>query len=98
MKQSINESEFVNQIVQDEYNAMSYRGARALFNWLEELEANTGEEIEFDKVAIRCEFSEYDNIEAVMDDYDSIRSLSDLQDNTCVIEVPDTNRLIIQQF
>ena len=34
--------------------------ALALFDWLEELEAG-GEEQEFDRIAIRCEFSEYES-------------------------------------
>ena len=71
--------------------------ARALFDWLEELEAG-GEEQEFDRIAIRCEFSEYASAtEAAHDhgwesDADEIEerleesALEWLQDRTSVIE------------
>ena len=35
--------------------------ARALFDYLEELEADCGETQEFDRIAIRCQFSEYES-------------------------------------
>ena len=98
MKQTITESYFIDQLVGDEYNNMSYDGAKALFNWFEEFESDLGEEQEFDKVSIRCEFAEYDSIEDVLSEYDSIDSLEDLRDNTTVIEVPNSEKLIIQQF
>ncbi len=98
MKQTITESQFVDAIVGDEYNSMSYEGAEALFEYLEELEQDCGEELEFDKVAIRCEFSEYENLEEVLSEYDNIKSLSDLYDRTTVIEVANSDKLIIQPF
>lgn len=39
-------------------NGFSYRGALALCEYLEEMEDSTGEEIEFDAVGLRCEWSE----------------------------------------
>tara|TARA_R110002126_G_scaffold254385_1_gene397489 strand:- start:97 stop:393 length:297 start_codon:yes stop_codon:yes gene_type:complete len=98
MKQTIRENEFVHAIVSDDYNDISYDGAIALFEYLEELEDSTGEEIEFDSVAIRCEWAEYNNLEAVLSDYDNIKTLEKLQDNTTVILIEDSDRLIIQQF
>ena len=102
MKQTITESQFIDAIVGDEYNSMSYEGAKALFQYLEDLESDTMngnfEEQEFDRVAIRCEFSEYENLDEVLSEYDNIKSLSDLYDHTTVIEVPNSDRLIIQQF
>ena len=98
MKQTITESYFIDQLVGDEYNNMSYEGAKALFNWFEEFESDLDEEQEFDKVSIRCEFAEHDSIEDVLSEYDSIDSLEDLRDNTTVIEVPNSEKLIIQQF
>ena len=98
MKQNISSSQFVNEIVGDDYNDISYEGANALFEYLEELEDSTGEELEFDSVAIRCDWAEYENLEAVLSEYDNIRTLKELQDNTTVILVEDSDRLIIQQF
>jgi hypothetical protein len=98
MKQAISESYFVDEIFRDEYNTISYEGAKALFEYLEELEEGCGMEIEFDKVAIRCDYSEYENLEAVLNDYDNIKTLADLQDHATVIEIDGSNRLIIQAF
>ena len=98
MKQTITESQFIDAIVGDDYNNMSYEGAKALFEYLDLYEDSVGEEIEFDRVAIRCEFSEYENLDEVLNDYDHIKSLADLEDNTVVIEVPNSDKLIIQQF
>ena len=39
----------------------SYEGLNALFDFYEELEDGTGEQIEFDPIAICCEWSEYDS-------------------------------------
>mgnify|MGYP003678241021 FL=1 len=98
MKQNVSSSQFVNAIVGDDYNNMSYEGANALFEYLEDYEDSIGEELEFDSVAIRCEWAEYENLEAVLSDYDNIKTLEDLQDNTTVILIEDSDRLIIQQF
>jgi histidinol dehydrogenase len=98
MKQNVSSSQFVNEIVGDGYSDISYEGANALFEYLEELEDSTGEELEFDSVAIRCEWAEYENLDAVLSDYDNIKTLEELQDNTTVILIEDSDRLIIQQF
>jgi len=90
MKQEITESQFVNEIVNDEHNNMSYEGARALYEYLEEME-----EITFNRTEIRCQYSEYENIEEIKENYDDIRTLTDLKDRTIVIEVPKSEKLII---
>ena len=98
MKQNVSSSQFVNEIVSDDYNNMSYEGANALFEYLEDYEDSIGEEIEFDSVAIRCEWAEYENLDAVLSEYDNIKTLEELQDNTTVILIEDSDRLIIWQF
>ena len=98
MKQNVSSSQFVNAIVGDDYNNMSYEGANALFEYLEDYEDSIGEELEFDSVAIRCDWAEYENLEAVLSEYDNIKTLEELQDNTTVILIEDSDRLIIWQF
>jgi hypothetical protein len=49
-------------------------------------------------VAIRCDFHEYENFKEIKKDYQNIKTLDDLQSNTTVIEVPNSDRLIIQMF
>ena len=78
----------------------SYHGRAALFHYLEESEQDIGEELDFDPVALRCDFTEYANIEAFWQDYNSVeyQGMSDIEDNTSVIYIPDSEAFIIQQF
>tara|TARA_B110000285_G_scaffold133127_1_gene149357 strand:+ start:552 stop:785 length:234 start_codon:yes stop_codon:yes gene_type:complete len=77
---------------------MSYEGALALFEYIEEYEDQTGEETELDVVAIRCEWTEYANFDAALEEYNDIRTGTELRDHTIVIDIPDTDRVIIQEF
>ena len=81
-------------------NAFSYDGRVALFDYLEDYEQECETELDFDPVAIRCDFTEYANIEAFWQDYNSVeyQVMSDIEDNTSVIYIPDSDAFIIQQF
>ena len=79
-------------------HGFSYEGAKALFQYFEQYEQDIGEEMEFDPVAIRCDFDEYESLEDVKKSYQDIETLEDLQNNTTVIEIPNSDRLIIQAF
>ena len=76
----------------------SYEGKKALFDYLEELEESTGEQIELDVIALCCEYTEYENMEALKKDYSNIEDMKDLEDNTTVIKIEGTDGFIIQQF
>ena len=76
----------------------SSEGRFALFNYLEELENETGDKIKFDPIAFCCEYSEYDNFKEVQENYDGIKNLEDLKNNTTVIEIENSEKLIIQNF
>ena len=60
MYQLINEYQFRDAFLQsDTYkNNFTYDGLTILFDWLEELAQDTGQETPFDMVSIACEFSE----------------------------------------
>lgn len=60
-------------------------GLRALFDYLEELEQDTGSELELDVVALCCDFSE-EKLSVVLKEY-SLDSLDELRDRTTVIMV-----------
>ncbi len=81
-------------------NNFSYEGTKALFDYLENYEEETGQKIEFDPVALCCEYSEYDNLQSVIENYNStdIQTIDDLRNNTSVIEIEGTDRIIIQDF
>ena len=105
MIQTVNKDTFINWFrSSDTYrNNFSYQGLNALFDYLEEYEDGTGEQLEFDPIAICCEWSEYEDLEDVKHAYSFINDLEDLHMHTQVIEVynfdeTENGRLIIQDF
>jgi hypothetical protein len=97
MKDTVTEYQFINEMAQSQHG-FSREGARALFEYFEAYEEDTGEQLDFDPVAIRCDFDEYENLKAVQENYEDIETLEDLQNHTTVIEIPETDRLIIQAY
>jgi hypothetical protein len=69
MKKTMTTSEIAHELIDDGNANWSRAGAFALAEYLEELEESTGEEMEFDHVAIRCDFSEYADLETWLSEY-----------------------------
>ena len=101
MKKTLNTHDIANELLADEYANWSRAGAFALAEHLEDLEEATGEEMELDCVAIRCEFSEhktaleaaleYSSMDDIVQRRDAIDSLEEsalgyLHENTMVCE------------
>ena len=81
-----------------ERDNFSYDGLKALFEYLEEYEEGTGEEVELDVIALCCEYMEYDSLKEYNDDYGTKYSEIDtIQDDTTLIKIDD-NSFIIQQY
>ena len=59
-------------------NQFSYEGKRALFDWIEAYEDNTGEQMELDVIALCCEYTE-DHWTDIADKYQI--DLSDCSDD-----------------
>lgn len=95
MIDTIQEHQFVD-VMARENNGFSYRGASALFQYLEDLQDSIGQQIEFDPVAFRCEYAEYENLKELKKEYDYIETIEDLEQHTTVIEFD--GGIIIQQF
>ena len=49
----------------------SYKGLRALFEYLDNLSEEIGENIKLDVIALCCEYSEYKNLDEFLKDYSS---------------------------
>ena len=107
MKDTINKNQFINWFRSNEQykNNFSYEGLSALFDYLEEMEESTGEELDFDPIALCCEYSEYESLNDLIADYiDSGISWGDdvgieyFENRTTVIKIEETNGIIIQQF
>lgn len=88
MKQTINFYDFQKAFQDLRPNSFSYQGLRALFEYLEELEESTGDEIEFDVIALCCDFTEYESAEEYARDYSD-----DLEDNLATTS--DSGSLIV---
>ncbi len=62
MKITLSITDIADYLLKDSYAAWSRSGAREMAHWLEEMEEDSGMEMELDTVAIRCEYSEYESI------------------------------------
>lgn len=88
--------DFVEGFHGDYKDNFSWTGKRALFDYLEEMESETGETITYDPIALCCEFTEYDDLKAIQENYTDIKSLDELRDYTQVIEFD--GGIIIQDY
>lgn len=58
MKQSITFSQFVDAFrAHDRYDSFGYQGLRVIFDYLEQYEQDTCEELELDVIAICCDYN-----------------------------------------
>jgi len=109
MKTTVNVYQF-----RDAFHSMgrenfSYDGLGVLFDYLEEYEDATGEEIEFDVVGLCCDYSE-DSPKAIAESYgitltdpdDEDTTLDEVRDyleyRTSVCGVTDDGAIVYQQF
>ena len=99
MVKTVTERDFVQAFkTMGRENNFSNAGLSALFDYLEELENETGQPIELDVIALCCDYSEYENLAEFQKDYgEEYESMDDVRDATTVIKVDD-EAFIIQQF
>ena len=85
----VTQSEFIDTFKQSELrkNNFSYDGLIALFEYLEDLEEDTGEQINFDMVSICCDYSEYKNTDEFIIDYQDSTELHENLDYSEIISV-----------
>ena len=74
----------------DDNAAWSMAGAFALVEHLEEYEEDCGTEIEFDRVALRCEYSEYESLREWARCYFTDEQLAEMLD--CPLKVAEMAR------
>ena len=74
MKTTLTTSQAAHILANDEYSSFSLAGAYALVDVLEQNEEDSGEEIEMDHIAIRCDYSEHESLADWADDYFGINS------------------------
>ena len=106
MKQTINQYQFVDAFVHmNRGENFSYEGLRVLYEYLTDIEEDTGEEMELDVIAICCEFQEFtlSELQAEYGDHNGEKwrgmesAIDWLQYRTSVIET-EGDTIIIQLF
>jgi hypothetical protein len=100
MKEYVTESTFIDAFKQSDTrkNQFSYEGLKALYEYFEEYEDSTGEELEFDMIGICCEYTEYDSLKQYNDEYgNECEEIDEIADYTALIKIDD-ERFIIQQY
>ena len=98
MYQSITKSEFTSAFHRmNRGEQFSYKGLIALYDYLEQYEEDTGEQIELDVIAICCEYAEYESLEEFQEDYgDDYQSIDEIEQVTTVIPIDDDGFIILQ--
>ena len=97
MRDTVTQNKFTDAMKQKGYG-FSYEGSIALFDYLTEYEEDSEHELEFDPIAFRCEFSEYENLKEIQKSYNDIQDIEDLERNTTVIQIPDSEKIIIRNY
>ena len=85
----INEYEFTQALASGKNSSFSYAGASALYDYLLDFAESIGENIQFDVIAICCEYTEYETLDEILEVYsyhDDIKTIDDLRNYTSVIE------------
>lgn len=99
MKKTINFQQFCDSFRGDYKDYFSYEGKKALFEYLECQEEITGEQIDFDPIALCVEYAEYANFTEYKEAYgEKVKTIEELEDNTQVIPIEGMERFIIQQY
>jgi len=108
MHQNISTDKAIKLLKEDGNADCSWSGAEALVGYLEDLEDDLDKSIEFDRVAMQCEYSEYSSALEAAEHYGFIpeddedendvesSAITYLEDRTTVIKFE--GGVIIQQF
>ena len=95
MKDTLNEWQFVDQFQKIRPNNFSREALFVMFDFFEEIDPD----MEFDPIAISCDFQEFDNFNDFKSDWGSdIKTIEELENHTIVLKIPETEKCVIQQF
>jgi hypothetical protein len=109
MKQSINFNKFIDAFnAYDRFNQFGYDALKVIFEYLEEYEESTGEELELDVIAICCDYNA-DHYTAIASNYaidlegldeDEAREsvIEYIQDNSAYLGEINDGELVYQVF
>ena len=91
---TLSTEEMINDLICDEYAGWTPQGARALAEYWEQLSDDLGEDIQWDRVAMRCEFTEFTSWDSICGSYELDEE--EIREQTTVIEFD--GGIILQEF
>lgn len=86
IKETLSEDSFINRFLQIRGN-FSVKALRELYHYYDDMSEGIGEDIEFDPVAICCEWTEYDTEQECLDDYSHCEDIEEIRTSTVVLPV-----------
>jgi hypothetical protein len=87
--------DIANRLLRDSNACWTRAGAFALAEYLQELEDSTGETMEFDAVAIRCDFAEYPSAVDAHNDITSGHDLTEDEEETALERLREIGQVIV---
>ena len=95
MKKTINVYQFQDAFVDyGRKDNFSYEGLEALFEYLTEIEDDTGNEFELDVIGLCCDYTEYERIDEFNSDYGKEYGSMNEIDDTIVIPINDKSFIV----
>jgi hypothetical protein len=94
MIETLTTYDIADRLLRDSNACWTRAGALALAEYLQELEDSTGETMEFDAVAIRCDFAEYPSAVDAHNDITSGHDLTEDEEETALERLREVGQVI----
>jgi hypothetical protein len=95
MIETLTTYQIADRLLRDSNACWTRAGAFALAEYLQELEDSTGETMEFDAVAIRCDFAEYPSAVDAHNDITSGHDLTEDEEETALERLREIGQVIV---
>lgn len=98
MKKTVDSYYFINEFNSLRPNQFTYEGLKSLYDYFDDYEESTGEEIELDVIAICCDYEEFSASELMMaygylgDSLESV--IKAIEEESDIIDVPNGNYIV----
>jgi hypothetical protein len=86
IKDTLDEYSFVSRFLERRDN-FSPNALQTLYHYFDDLSEGIGEDIEFDPIAICCDWTEYENEKECLEDYDFVEDMEEIRTSTVVLPV-----------
>jgi hypothetical protein len=94
MIETLTTYQIANRLLKDSNACWTRPGAFALAEYLQSIEDDTGEQMEFDVVAIRCDWSEYPSAVDAHNDITSGHDLTEEEEETALERMREIGQVI----